>query len=128
MHRIPTLAGTFLWWVSHEVLDVVHRIYQESVPDKMSEAEFWTRYVKSRLHQQRTSAVANAAPAREDDMFDQCLKDEIDLLPSSDRLRVEEIHSTLNLAATAGDRLDEVHISVLLLKITRWTTWRKHLI
>ncbi|KAI9175424.1 RNA polymerase II transcription factor B subunit 1 [Blastocladiella emersonii ATCC 22665] len=91
----------------------VAQMYRDTVPDKLSEADFWSQFVRSKfLHKLRPTAnapadAASAAPAAagkdddSDDMFDRCLREELNRKGDTGDVRL-----TLDLAATLNDRLE----------------------
>eukprot|EP00834_Sanchytrium_tribonematis_P007297 NODE_641_length_5078_cov_0.784093.p1 type:complete len:499 gc:universal NODE_641_length_5078_cov_0.784093:4750-3254(-) len=88
--------------------------YQDNVPDKISEQEFWTRYFKSRLfhrirdktiHIKNDPAEAHTSNSR-DEIFDRCLTAEM-----SSRLNAMSVDNSIldayiNLTPTSQDKSD----------------------
>ncbi|GAQ84341.1 transcription initiation factor TFIIH subunit 1 [Klebsormidium nitens] len=77
--------------------------YMENVPDKLSEAEFWTRYCKAEyLHSQRR-AGAQAAVADMDEEAEAMFRDD-DAGPSrEEQTKIRGVDPTLNMAADQAD-------------------------
>eukprot|EP00835_Amoeboradix_gromovi_P004737 NODE_389_length_9467_cov_0.241567.p1 type:complete len:496 gc:universal NODE_389_length_9467_cov_0.241567:7198-5711(-) len=88
--------------------------YQETVPDRISEQEFWTRYFKSRLfHRIRDKKIhmsidpSTVQPgSNKDDIFDKCLIHEMSNRINT--INVDESHLDvyLNLEQTIQDKSD----------------------
>ncbi|KAI9145061.1 hypothetical protein BKA69DRAFT_1052917 [Paraphysoderma sedebokerense] len=86
----------------------IKKAYEDNVPDKISEQEFWRRYFSSQFFHRTRMQSRSTKIEGKDDIFDKCMQMEEDaLLPSSKRMKLDAIHKTLNLEATAGDRVEE---------------------
>ncbi|ORY05645.1 hypothetical protein K493DRAFT_310897 [Basidiobolus meristosporus CBS 931.73] len=80
----------------------VKRAYDDTVPDQLSEEDFWRRYFASKLfHRVRRS---RSTADHQDDIFDKYLEeDEIAIANSSKRIRTDDLPTVLNLDATSED-------------------------
>jgi BSD domain len=78
----------------------VHKAFQENVPDKLSEKEFWTQYFQSRLfyHQQENTAKSVEATTNILDSY--LLNEEVEDLKTPSR---EKVFSPLDLDSTIED-------------------------
>ncbi|KAJ3840282.1 hypothetical protein F5878DRAFT_78291 [Lentinula raphanica] len=88
-----------------EQYPVVAKAYSETVPSKLSEAEFWTRYFRSKLFNAHRASIRSAAAqhvVKDDPIFDKYLeKDDDGLEPR--RQRDEKVEIFVDLAATRED-------------------------
>ncbi|OJT15757.1 RNA polymerase II transcription factor B subunit 1 [Trametes pubescens] len=88
-----------------EEFPVVARAYSDNVPEKLSEAEFWSRYFQSRLFNAHRASIRSSAAqhvVKDDPIFDKYLeKDDDDLEPR--RLREERVDTFIDLGATSVD-------------------------
>ncbi|KAK7472733.1 RNA polymerase II transcription factor B subunit 1 [Stygiomarasmius scandens] len=92
----------------HDIFDeypVVAKAYNDNVPNKLSEAEFWKRYFQSKLFNAHRASIRSSATqhvVKEDPIFDKYLeKDDDELEPR--RQRDIDIDMLLNLGATRED-------------------------
>ncbi|KAI0093026.1 hypothetical protein BDY19DRAFT_882431 [Irpex rosettiformis] len=92
----------------HDIFDeypVVAKAYNENVPKKLSEAEFWKRYFQSKLFNAHRASIRSAAAqhvVKDDPIFDKYLeKDDDELEPR--RLRDEGVDMFIDLGATYED-------------------------
>ncbi|KAI8988724.1 hypothetical protein BDB01DRAFT_782937 [Pilobolus umbonatus] len=83
----------------------VKRAYDSNVPDKMSEQNFWRRFLASEFfHRSRTGGRSQLAPY--DDIFDKCLQEEDDENSKPPSMsRIDKIRFDINLAATQEDHI-----------------------
>ncbi|KAH9083863.1 hypothetical protein EDB83DRAFT_2502723 [Lactarius deliciosus] len=92
----------------HDIFDeypVVAKAYDENVPSKLSEAEFWKRYFQSKLfHSHRASIRSTAAQhvVKDDAIFDKYLERPDDELEPR-RPRDDEVDMFIDLEATRED-------------------------
>ncbi|KAH8993276.1 hypothetical protein EDB86DRAFT_2929659, partial [Lactarius hatsudake] len=92
----------------HDIFDeypVVAKAYDENVPSKLSEAEFWKRYFQSKLfHSHRASIRSTAAQhvVKDDAIFDKYLEKPDDELEPR-RPRDDEVDMFIDLEATRED-------------------------
>ncbi|KAI0768370.1 hypothetical protein BC629DRAFT_1535963 [Irpex lacteus] len=92
----------------HDIFDeypVVAKAYNENVPKKLSEAEFWKRYFQSKLFNAHRASIRSAATqhvVKDDPIFDKYLeKDDDELEPR--KLRDEGVDLFIDLGATNED-------------------------
>ncbi|KAI9511168.1 hypothetical protein F5148DRAFT_975611 [Russula earlei] len=92
----------------HDIFDeypVVAKAYDENVPNKLSEAEFWKRYFQSKLfHSHRASIRSTATQhvVKDDAIFDKYLEKPDDELEPRKR-RGDEVDTFIDLEATRED-------------------------
>ncbi|KAI0268770.1 hypothetical protein BC834DRAFT_867143 [Gloeopeniophorella convolvens] len=92
----------------HDIFDeypVVAKAYDENVPSKLSEAEFWKRYFQSKLfHSHRASIRSTATQhvVKDDAIFDKYLEKPDDELEPR-KQRDEEVEMFIDLEATRED-------------------------
>ncbi|KAF9060658.1 hypothetical protein BDP27DRAFT_1339317 [Rhodocollybia butyracea] len=88
-----------------EQYPVVAKAYTETVPSKLSEAEFWTRYFRSKLFNAHRASIRSAAAqhvVKDDPIFDKYLeKDDDELEPR--RQRDDKVELFVDLGATRQD-------------------------
>ncbi|KAI0630295.1 hypothetical protein C8Q77DRAFT_1160645 [Trametes polyzona] len=88
-----------------EEFPVVAKAYSDNVPEKLSEAEFWSRYFQSKLFNAHRASIRSSAAqhvVKDDPIFDKYLeKDDDDLEPR--RLREERVDTFIDLGATSVD-------------------------
>ncbi|TBU56387.1 hypothetical protein BD310DRAFT_882716 [Dichomitus squalens] len=88
-----------------EEFPVVAKAYSENVPEKLSEAEFWSRYFQSRLFNAHRASIRSSAAqhvVKDDPILDKYLeKDDDDIEPR--RLREERVDTFIDLGATSVD-------------------------
>ncbi|KAJ3803283.1 hypothetical protein GGU11DRAFT_812931 [Lentinula aff. detonsa] len=88
-----------------EQYPVVAKAYNETVPSKLSEAEFWTRYFRSKLFNAHRASIRSAAAqhvVKDDPIFDKYLeKDDDELEPR--RQRDDKVELFVDLAASRED-------------------------
>ncbi|KIK67231.1 hypothetical protein GYMLUDRAFT_1019663 [Collybiopsis luxurians FD-317 M1] len=88
-----------------EQYPVVAKAYSETVPAKLSEAEFWTRYFRSKLFNAHRASIRSAATqhvVKEDPIFDKYLeKDDDELEPR--RQKDANVDLFVDLGATRED-------------------------
>ncbi|KAJ4483237.1 hypothetical protein J3R30DRAFT_3285435 [Lentinula aciculospora] len=88
-----------------EQYPVVAKAYNETVPSKLSEAEFWTRYFRSKLFNAHRASIRSAAAqhvVKDDPIFDKYLeKDDDELEPR--RQRDDKVELFVDLGATRED-------------------------
>ncbi|KAG8213565.1 hypothetical protein J3R82DRAFT_10220 [Butyriboletus roseoflavus] len=88
-----------------EEFPVVAKAYNDNVPNKLSEAEFWKRYFQSKLFNAHRASIRSSATqhvVKEDPIFDKYLeKDDDDLEPRRPRDEVSDLY--VNLGATLED-------------------------
>ena len=79
----------------------VYKAYKDNVPDKISEKEFWTKYLASKyFHRNRVSAKETS------DLFDEYMnEDENDVLPI-DGLNVSALNRLIDLSTTTEDHIE----------------------
>ncbi|KAI8887742.1 hypothetical protein K501DRAFT_241856 [Backusella circina FSU 941] len=82
----------------------VKRAYDANVPDKMTEQNFWKRFLASEFFH-RSRGGRNQMTAY-DDIFDKCLQEEEDENSRPPAMRMDRIKYDINLAATEEDHLD----------------------
>ncbi|OCH95142.1 hypothetical protein OBBRIDRAFT_823077 [Obba rivulosa] len=92
----------------HDIFEeypVVAKAYNDNVPNKLSEAEFWKRYFQSKLFNAHRASIRSSAAqhvVKDDPIFDKYLeKDDDDLEPR--RLRDESVDIFIDLGATQED-------------------------
>ncbi|KAG2183387.1 hypothetical protein INT43_006393 [Umbelopsis isabellina] len=81
----------------------VKRAYDANVPDKMSEQNFWKRFLASEFfHRSRTGNRSTNAAS--DDVFDKCLREEdAENLNAPSLAEFDHFKKTIDLSATAED-------------------------
>lgn len=91
----------------------VEKAYQELVPDKMKEAEFWKKYFLSKyFHRKRAGQSSSSSTADKNDVFQKVLdkymeEEEADAEPSPKRLKLDhEVNKFIDLATTTEDISD----------------------
>ncbi|KAI0745821.1 hypothetical protein C8Q76DRAFT_606536 [Earliella scabrosa] len=88
-----------------EEFPIVARAYNDNVPSKLSEAEFWSRYFQSKLFNAHRASIRSSAAqhvVKDDPIFDKYLeKDDDELEPR--RLREERVDTFIDLGATFVD-------------------------
>ncbi|KAF9233320.1 hypothetical protein BU15DRAFT_54043 [Melanogaster broomeanus] len=88
-----------------EEFPVVAKAYNDNVPNKLSEAEFWKRYFQSKLFNAHRASIRSSTTqhvVKEDPIFDKYLeKDDDELEPR--RPREEVLDLFINLGATLED-------------------------
>ena len=90
--------------------------YEETVPDRVSEHEFWTRYFKSRLfHRIRDKKIHLTIDASDivqgtlkDDIFDKCLTHEMSNRVNAIVVDDSKLDKYLNLESTSRDKETEL--------------------
>lgn len=92
----------------HDIFEeypVVSKAYNENVPRKLSEAEFWQRYFQSKLFNAHRASIRSSATqhvVKDDPIFDKYLeKDDDELAPR--RIRDEGVDTFIDLGATEED-------------------------
>ncbi|EMD37872.1 hypothetical protein CERSUDRAFT_105750 [Gelatoporia subvermispora B] len=92
----------------HDIFEeypVVAKAYNDNVPNKLNEAEFWKRYFQSKLFNAHRASIRSSATqhvVKDDPIFDKYLeKDDDDLEPR--RLRDESVDIFIDLGATQED-------------------------
>ena len=87
------------------VFILVKRAYDQFVPDKLSEAEFWKRYFQSRFfHRSRSGRGANEP---DDEIFDKALEeDEEETKSAPKRIKLDHINRLVDLSTTEEDHLE----------------------
>ncbi|KAK7692566.1 hypothetical protein QCA50_004196 [Cerrena zonata] len=95
----------------HDIFEeypVVAKAYNDNVPNKLSESEFWIRYFQSKLFNAHRASIRSSATqhvVKDDPIFDKYLeKDDDELEPR--RQREEGVDMFIDLAATAVDHGD----------------------
>ncbi|KIM69040.1 hypothetical protein SCLCIDRAFT_1208455 [Scleroderma citrinum Foug A] len=95
----------------HDIFDeypVVAKAYNENVPIKLSEAEFWKRYFQSKLFNAHRASIRSSATqhvVKDDPIFDKYLeKDDDELEPKRPRKEVADLY--INLGATFEDHAE----------------------
>ncbi|OAD74734.1 hypothetical protein PHYBLDRAFT_61213 [Phycomyces blakesleeanus NRRL 1555(-)] len=79
----------------------VKRAYDTNVPDKLSEQQFWKRFLASEFfHRSRTGGRAQLTPY--DDIFDRCLQEEDDENSKAPEI-LDKIKRVIDLTATEED-------------------------
>ncbi|KAF9154253.1 RNA polymerase II transcription factor B subunit 1 [Linnemannia schmuckeri] len=83
----------------------IKRAYDQFVPDKLSEAEFWKRYFQSRFfHRSRSGRGANEP---DDEIFDKALEeDEEETKSAPKRIKLDHINRLVDLSTTEEDHLE----------------------
>ncbi|KAF9137738.1 RNA polymerase II transcription factor B subunit 1 [Mortierella sp. GBA39] len=83
----------------------IKRAYDQFVPDKLSEAEFWKRYFQSRFfHRSRSGRGANEP---DDEIFDKALEeDEEETRSAPKRIKLDHINRLVDLSTTEEDHLE----------------------
>ncbi|KAG0367617.1 RNA polymerase II transcription factor B subunit 1 [Gamsiella multidivaricata] len=83
----------------------IKRAYDNFVPDKLSEAEFWKRYFQSRFfHRSRSGRGANEP---DDDIFDKALEeDEEETKSAPKRIKLDHINMLVDLSTTEEDHFE----------------------
>jgi transcription initiation factor TFIIH subunit 1 len=93
----------------HDIFEeypVVARAYAETVPDPLTEAEFWSRYFQSRLFNAHRASIRSAATqhvVRDDPIFDAYLEREDDEIEPRRQRNGETVHKYIDLGATRED-------------------------
>ncbi|KAI9499574.1 hypothetical protein BDB00DRAFT_794531 [Zychaea mexicana] len=84
----------------------VKRAYDTNVPDKVTEQQFWKRFLASEFfHRSRTGARSQMAPY--DDIFDRCLQEEDEENSKAPQIsRIDQIKRAIDLTATEEDHID----------------------
>ncbi|KAG2037463.1 hypothetical protein BDR03DRAFT_863793 [Suillus americanus] len=92
----------------HDIFDefpVVAKAYNDNVPNKLSEAEFWKRYFQSKLFNAHRASIRSSAAqhvVKDDPIFDKYLeKDDDELEPRRTRNEVSDLF--INIGATLED-------------------------
>ncbi|KIY74448.1 hypothetical protein CYLTODRAFT_416282, partial [Cylindrobasidium torrendii FP15055 ss-10] len=92
----------------HDIFDeypVVARAYSDTVPQKLSEEQFWKRYFQSKLFNAHRASIRSAATqhvVKEDPIFDKYLeRDDDELEPRRQLPKVGDLY--VNLGATRED-------------------------
>ncbi|KAJ8588869.1 hypothetical protein M405DRAFT_842250 [Rhizopogon salebrosus TDB-379] len=95
----------------HDIFDefpVVAKAYNDNVPNKLSEAEFWKRYFQSKLFNAHRASIRSSATqhvVKDDPIFDKYLeKDDDELEPR--RLPNEVSDLFINIGATLEDHVE----------------------
>ncbi|KAG2150920.1 hypothetical protein DEU56DRAFT_779121 [Suillus clintonianus] len=95
----------------HDIFDefpVVAKAYNDNVPNKLSEAEFWKRYFQSKLFNAHRASIRSSATqhvVKEDPIFDKYLeKDDDELEPRRARNEVSDLF--INIGATLEDHIE----------------------
>ncbi|KAG0701322.1 hypothetical protein DFH29DRAFT_927275 [Suillus ampliporus] len=95
----------------HDIFDefpVVAKAYNENVPNKLSEAEFWKRYFQSKLFNAHRASIRSSATqhvVKDDPIFDKYLeKDDDELEPRRARNEVSDLF--INIGATLEDHVE----------------------
>ncbi|KAK3845098.1 MAG: hypothetical protein J3R72DRAFT_49856 [Linnemannia gamsii] len=83
----------------------IKRAYDQFVPDKLSEGEFWKRYFQSRFfHRSRSGRGANEP---DDEIFDKALEeDEEETKSAPKRIKLDHINRLVDLSTTEEDHLE----------------------
>ncbi|KAF9919879.1 RNA polymerase II transcription factor B subunit 1 [Linnemannia zychae] len=83
----------------------IKRAYDQYVPDKLSEGEFWKRYFQSRFfHRSRSGRGANEP---DDEIFDKALEeDEEETKSAPKRIKLDHINRLVDLSTTEEDHLE----------------------
>ncbi|KIK97803.1 hypothetical protein PAXRUDRAFT_824572 [Paxillus rubicundulus Ve08.2h10] len=88
-----------------EEFPVVAKAYNDNVPNKLTEAEFWKRYFQSKLFNAHRASIRSSATqhvVKEDPIFDMYLeRDDDELEPRRPREEVSDLF--INLGATLED-------------------------
>ncbi|KAH9929497.1 uncharacterized protein BXZ73DRAFT_48014 [Epithele typhae] len=88
-----------------EEFPIVAKAYSDTVPTKLSEAEFWSRYFQSKLFNAHRASIRSSAAqhvVKDDPIFDKYLeKDDDELEPR--RIRDERVDTFIDLGATYVD-------------------------
>ncbi|KAG2338652.1 hypothetical protein BDR05DRAFT_984654 [Suillus weaverae] len=95
----------------HDIFDefpVVAKAYNDNVPNKLSEAEFWKRYFQSKLFNAHRASIRSSATqhvVKNDPIFDKYLeKDDDELEPRRARNEVSDLF--INIGATLEDHVE----------------------
>lgn len=95
----------------HDIFDefpVVAKAYNDNVPNKLSEAEFWKRYFQSKLFNAHRASIRSSAAqhvVKDDPIFDKYLeKDDDELEPRRARNEVSDLF--INIGATLEDHVE----------------------
>ncbi|KAK1316891.1 putative RNA polymerase II transcription factor B subunit 1-1 [Acorus calamus] len=99
----------------------VHQAFLSSVPSRMTEKDFWTKYCRAEYLRKTRNRVAAEAEAAEDEELAVFLKHD-DILANEIRRKVRRVDPSLDMAADLGD--DYMHLPTLgnhpkLLNITK---------
>ncbi|OBZ67167.1 RNA polymerase II transcription factor B subunit 1 [Grifola frondosa] len=92
----------------HDIFEeypVVAKAYNDNVPDKLSEGDFWRRYFQSKLFNAHRASIRSSAAqhvVKDDPIFDKYLEKEDDELEPR-RLREEGVDIFIDLGATQED-------------------------
>ncbi|KAI0780114.1 hypothetical protein C8Q74DRAFT_1173891, partial [Fomes fomentarius] len=88
-----------------EEFPIVAKAYNDNVPGKLSEAEFWSRYFQSKLFNAHRASIRSSAAqhvVKDDPILDKYMeKDDDELEPR--RLREERVDTFIDLGATFVD-------------------------
>ncbi|KAL7281728.1 hypothetical protein ACG7TL_005046 [Trametes sanguinea] len=88
-----------------EEFPIVAKAYNDNVPGKLSEEQFWSRYFQSKLFNSHRASIRSSAAqhvVKDDPIFDEYLeKEDDDIEPR--RLREERVDTFIDLAATSVD-------------------------
>ncbi|CAO3614392.1 unnamed protein product [Cunninghamella blakesleeana] len=84
----------------------VKRAYDTNVPDKLSEQDFWKRFLASEFfHRSRHGARSQLTPY--DDIFDKCLQEEEDENSKApDMSKMEKIQRIIDIEASIEDHIE----------------------
>jgi transcription initiation factor TFIIH subunit 1 len=80
----------------------VHRAFLMSVPSKMSESAFWTKYCRAEYLYRTKNNAAAAAEAAEDEDLAVFTRDD-DIIAESARHKIQRVDPTLDMAADLND-------------------------
>ncbi|KAJ3869775.1 hypothetical protein EV359DRAFT_29224 [Lentinula novae-zelandiae] len=89
-----------------EQYPVVAKAYHETVPSKLTEAEFWTRYFRSKLFNAHRASIRSAAAqhvVQDDPIFDKYLEKDDDAELEPRRQRDDKVELFVDLGATRED-------------------------
>ncbi|KAK1293252.1 putative RNA polymerase II transcription factor B subunit 1-1 [Acorus calamus] len=87
----------------------VHQAFLSSVPSRMTEKDFWTKYCRAEYLRKTRNRVAAEAEAAEDEELAVFLKHD-DILANEIRRKVRRVDPSLDMAADLGD--DYMHLPV----------------
>ncbi|KAJ1966947.1 RNA polymerase II transcription factor B subunit 1 [Dispira parvispora] len=84
----------------------VRQAYQDNVPHKLSENEFWKRFLVSKLFHRDRSSTSFTGPS--DELFDQCLEEEEQEASErlAQRLELDKLHRFLDFSRTTEDHIE----------------------
>ncbi|KAK1291680.1 putative RNA polymerase II transcription factor B subunit 1-1 [Acorus calamus] len=85
----------------------VHQAFLSSVPSRMTEKDFWTKYCRAEYLRKTRNRVAAEAEAAEDEELAVFLKHD-DILANEIRRKVRRVDPSLDMAADLGD--DYMHL------------------